>query len=784
MRDTYPSPCGDTHPSPCAIPTPGIAATLRIDLDSAAEGDRATVPVRHTRPLPALGRRPLPETDHVPRPGNPTFLTVEVRDSTTEVVDALGHVTRLGYDRGPNGIGRRSVMTDATGTTTWQYDAQGRTLTETRVITGAGRFTEGWRYDAAGRVIAAIYPTGEVVCTTYNLRGLPVAVAGRDVYLSGATYNAAGQPVQQRWGNSRRTDYAYAPDTLRLQRLRVSGGLLDLSYSYDDVGNILTIGDGSNGGQVQTFGYDARDRLVTARTNGVGQGQYVETYAYDRMGNIITRTVGGTEIAYTYGRQYGLTLPKPTPPITGDHLIYLPLVARRYDPQRIEQPFAVVATSAGFRAGYDRNGNMLVRVEVSGTERITYTQAWDVENRLHVVTNTVTGDVTRFVYDGDGERVLRVDGSGTTVYVGAVEVHIGKTERTTRTYYFVGGQRIAMREGDALTYLHGDHLGSAFLATDGSGAVVGEMRYTPYGVTRSGALRTDRRYTGQRWEASLGLYDYGARFYSPGLGRFVSADTIVPGAGHPQALNRYAYAVGNPLRYTDPSGRIAEDEVDKANAILNELRQYNVHIKVDWGRVLGIGGDETMWYPGLWHLDELRTVLQAIQDFSQVAGGIEPTRRAIGGAMFVRVREGITAHHGFGYITLADYTFSQNGERASLGPRIAIVHELAHYWDWKSGNLSTKLLNQCGHLSRGLPQREIAPTMYGRTALAENWAESVAGYVYPEYFLMLRKENNPLENFILQIRYRGAELSLVMPGLGPYHYAYLTYQFHLLQEGK
>jgi hypothetical protein len=47
---------------------------------------------------------------------------------------------------------------------------------------------------------------------------------------------------------------------------------------------------------------------------------------------------------------------------------------------------------------------------------------------------------------------------------------------------------------------------------------------------------------------------YGARFYSPRLGRFVSADTIVPQPGNPQALNRYAYAANNPVIYTDPSG--------------------------------------------------------------------------------------------------------------------------------------------------------------------------------------------------------------------------------------
>jgi hypothetical protein len=47
---------------------------------------------------------------------------------------------------------------------------------------------------------------------------------------------------------------------------------------------------------------------------------------------------------------------------------------------------------------------------------------------------------------------------------------------------------------------------------------------------------------------------YGARFYSPRLGRFVSADTLVPNPGAPIDLNRYAYARNNPVIYTDPSG--------------------------------------------------------------------------------------------------------------------------------------------------------------------------------------------------------------------------------------
>jgi hypothetical protein len=47
---------------------------------------------------------------------------------------------------------------------------------------------------------------------------------------------------------------------------------------------------------------------------------------------------------------------------------------------------------------------------------------------------------------------------------------------------------------------------------------------------------------------------FNARYFSPYLGRFISADTIVPGAGNPQALNRYSYTFNNPVKYTDPSG--------------------------------------------------------------------------------------------------------------------------------------------------------------------------------------------------------------------------------------
>jgi RHS repeat-associated protein len=141
--------------------------------------------------------------------------------------------------------------------------------------------------------------------------------------------------------------------------------------------------------------------------------------------------------------------------------------------------------------------------------------------------------------------------------------NVGRAEATVYTprvtkYYHHGGQRVAQRVAVGVVYLHGDHLGSTSLTTDGGGAVVARQLYHPYGTVRwrEGALPTDFTYTGQRAVAGTGLMDYRARYYHPTLGRFVSADTVVPEAGNPQDWNRYAFVRNNPLAYTDPTGHV------------------------------------------------------------------------------------------------------------------------------------------------------------------------------------------------------------------------------------
>jgi hypothetical protein len=105
-----------------------------------------------------------------------------------------------------------------------------------------------------------------------------------------------------------------------------------------------------------------------------------------------------------------------------------------------------------------------------------------------------------------------------------------------RTYYTFGGARVAMRDGTGapLTYLHGDQLGSATLATSVTGTVLSQQRYKPYGEVRwsSGAgMPTDFTFTGQR-AGSYGTIFMSAREVVPHRAPcFYSMPKQVEGAG-------------------------------------------------------------------------------------------------------------------------------------------------------------------------------------------------------------------------------------------------------------
>jgi RHS repeat-associated protein len=127
-------------------------------------------------------------------------------------------------------------------------------------------------------------------------------------------------------------------------------------------------------------------------------------------------------------------------------------------------------------------------------------------------------------------------------------------------YYYLGTQRVGMRVYSGMPgtvyWLHGDHLGSASLTTSITGTRVSELRYYPFGEVRWqwGNTPTDRTFTGQRVDSYSNIIEMGARWYSPLLGRFLSADSIVPRPGDPQAFNKYSYSSNSPLDRIDPSG--------------------------------------------------------------------------------------------------------------------------------------------------------------------------------------------------------------------------------------
>jgi hypothetical protein len=246
-----------------------------------------------------------------------------------------------------------------------------------------------------------------------------------------------------------------------------------LRYTYDSVGNVLTIQDYLNGTdpthpQTQTFQYDALDRLTNAAAAG-GNGNYNEAYTYDpNTGNLASK--GGA--SYSYGAQ---STSCPGGALSKAH---------------------AVVTAGSNTYCYNIAGNMNKRV-IAGTPTKTYNLSYDQENRL----TSVYGDAAAsFVYDGNGQRVKSTAGGVTTVYIGN---YYEWTTTSTIKYYYAGPQRIAMRTGtDNPKWLLTDHLGSTSKVANYNGQepppqpvqlymAFGETRYT------SGTMPTRYQFTGQ-----------------------------------------------------------------------------------------------------------------------------------------------------------------------------------------------------------------------------------------------------------------------------------------------
>jgi RHS repeat-associated protein len=106
------------------------------------------------------------------------------------------------------------------------------------------------------------------------------------------------------------------------------------------------------------------------------------------------------------------------------------------------------------------------------------------------------------------------------------------------------------------TYYHTDALGSVVAASNASGALMWRKEYAPYGAQLDSTAESEKiAYTGKEHDDVTGLTYFGARYYDPDLGRFMSIDPLGFAESSPMSFNRYAYVNDNPYKYVDPDGR-------------------------------------------------------------------------------------------------------------------------------------------------------------------------------------------------------------------------------------
>jgi RHS repeat-associated protein len=213
-----------------------------------------------------------------------------------------------------------------------------------------------------------------------------------------------------------------------------------------------------------------------------------------------------------------------------------------------------------------------------------YTYTYNAENQIS------TANGTTFVYDGDGERVQKSD--GTTYWGGGSSGALVESDNSGNAkaeYIFFNGKRIARRDlpGGSIKYYFADHLGSATVIADTSGNALERYDYAPFGELHwtSGSDTNHYLFTGKERDTETGLDYFGARYYENNFGRWLSPDwaakpTAVPYAnyGNPQSLNLYAYVVNRPTTTADPDGHASSEP------------------KLFWRSALGGGADVEQGY--------------------------------------------------------------------------------------------------------------------------------------------------------------------------------------------
>ncbi|MFI1995329.1 polymorphic toxin-type HINT domain-containing protein [Actinoplanes sp. NPDC020271] len=420
---------------------------------------------------------------------------------------------------------------------------------------------------------------GEKITYNHDALGAAMSTSGIDLYVAATIHTDFGQPSKLTMGDStNHVDalYSYDEQTLRpasqsIYRSHGVGPQIDqTTFTYDDAGNPLsTVNQQSESGSVvtdaQCYRYDSLDRLVDAWTAASacpkpdiakpatdevanGAGSYWQSFSYSANGNreqlVEHATTGGADTTTTYANGCMTTCAtNGTQPHT------LTQVKGNADPTTLV---------------YDASGNLLTRTASSGNNQ---SLAWNHEGQLSQVTTSGTqAGTTKYLYDADGNQLIRRDPGRTSLFIGDTEIVVDTSTSTpallgaVRTYNH-GGATVAIRStlpNGGTHYLFGTANGTASMSIDTTTLQVARHQYKPYGEERSNANTTawpdmTRGYLHAPKDTSTGYTDVGARKYDPTFGHFISVDPILDPA-NPQQWNGYSYANNNPITLSDPSG--------------------------------------------------------------------------------------------------------------------------------------------------------------------------------------------------------------------------------------
>jgi RHS repeat-associated protein len=471
------------------------------------------------------------------------------------------------YDQGTNGVGRMTGLTDQAGTGTYTYDLMGRIATEQRTIGGLSN-SVSYDYNLDGSLWKLHYPSGAVVTYTLSANGtntagrvLSVADSSNNNYVTAATYGPDGAITAFVNGGTITNRFTY---NNRLQPCRITAGTANLPLNCADssvAGNVFDIAydfhfQNNNNGNVygitnyrdrsrdQTFTYDVLNRLASAKNAGtdctkkalnLNQTEYWgNNYTYDGWGNLIGKSL----------------ITSPQSVCGGEGLSVNADVTNRLQ--------------NGY--GYDPAGNMTY--DPTPGHQLTYT--YDQENRI-----TGAGGYA-YTYDADGNRVKKSNGSAGTLYWYMAPGIVAESDlngNTQSEYVFFNGERVARRDGvngsGGIFCYFSDRLKTASVITNSAGTIKAESDYYPWGgeLQLANADSNHYKFTGKERDGETQLDYFGARYYSNGMGRWMTPDwavrpTPVPyaGFGNPQSLNLYSYVKNSPTTFTDPNGHCVVDK--------------------------------------------------------------------------------------------------------------------------------------------------------------------------------------------------------------------------------